>query len=221
MWINNQIRRPAGVSDWKVLFFFLLLACACSFVLLLRVFCFVWIKSTPTTTTAAAAAATTATATATATTPPPTTATTTTPTFTPTPTLYSCYHHHHHHGDGGGGGDDDDEYTRLRLRLLWLLYSCYYCYYRYSCTTICLSSLFFMSCLLRLSPLSPACLCPLSQLLSAPAARPVFVKATVCGYAERSYIISSGRLMAHIYYMSATKPTAHSLHPGDKFQVMR
>ena len=32
------IRRPAGVSDWKVLFFFLFLACTCSFVVLLRVF---------------------------------------------------------------------------------------------------------------------------------------------------------------------------------------
>ena len=30
------IRRPAGVSDWKVLFLFL--ACTCSFVLLLRAF---------------------------------------------------------------------------------------------------------------------------------------------------------------------------------------
>ena len=32
-----EIRRPAGVSDWKVLFLFLFLACTCSFVLLLRV----------------------------------------------------------------------------------------------------------------------------------------------------------------------------------------
>ena len=33
----EEIRRPAGVSDWKVLFLFLFLACTCSFVLLLRV----------------------------------------------------------------------------------------------------------------------------------------------------------------------------------------
>ena len=35
---KDEIRRPAGVSDWKVLFLFLFLACTCSFVLLLRVF---------------------------------------------------------------------------------------------------------------------------------------------------------------------------------------
>jgi len=34
----SEIRRPAGVSDWKVLFLFLFLACTCSFVLLLRFF---------------------------------------------------------------------------------------------------------------------------------------------------------------------------------------
>jgi hypothetical protein len=34
---QQEIRRPAGVSDWKVLFLFLFLACTCSFVLLLRV----------------------------------------------------------------------------------------------------------------------------------------------------------------------------------------
>ena len=33
-----ELRRPAGVSDWKVLFLFLSLACTCPFVLLLRVF---------------------------------------------------------------------------------------------------------------------------------------------------------------------------------------
>ena len=35
---RQQIRRPAGVSDWKVFFLFLFLVCTCSFVLLLRVF---------------------------------------------------------------------------------------------------------------------------------------------------------------------------------------
>jgi hypothetical protein len=35
---SSQIRRPAGMSDWKVLFLFQLLVCTCSFVLLLCVF---------------------------------------------------------------------------------------------------------------------------------------------------------------------------------------
>jgi hypothetical protein len=35
---HETIRRPAGVSDWKVLFLILFLVCTCSFVLLLRVF---------------------------------------------------------------------------------------------------------------------------------------------------------------------------------------
>ena len=43
LWL--EIRRPAGVSDWKVLFLFLFLACTCSFVA--ARFCFVRIKSTP------------------------------------------------------------------------------------------------------------------------------------------------------------------------------
>ena len=43
LWL--EIRRPSGVSDWKVLFLFLFLACTCSFVA--ARFCFVSIKSTP------------------------------------------------------------------------------------------------------------------------------------------------------------------------------
>ena len=35
---QTELCRPAGMSDWKVLFLFLLSACPCSFVLLLRVF---------------------------------------------------------------------------------------------------------------------------------------------------------------------------------------
>ena len=37
-WFYQEIRRPAAVSDWKVLLLFLCLACTCSFVLLLLVF---------------------------------------------------------------------------------------------------------------------------------------------------------------------------------------
>ena len=100
------IRRPAGVSDWKVLFLFLFLVCTCSFVLLLRVFASSKPKSPPlpstsitststsTSTTAAAAATTTTTTTAPPPTPPtpPPTPTPNPPTpHTPTPTPLLLY----------------------------------------------------------------------------------------------------------------------------------
>ena len=61
--ILTIIRRPAGVSDWKVLFLFLFLACTCSFVLLLRVFASSESRSPPPTSSSSSTSTSTSTST--------------------------------------------------------------------------------------------------------------------------------------------------------------